>query len=272
MSSQKQSETELQELVGKLSKDGDSNGTGDPAARTEQLVTDTSGTLAPEGCLNIDDGLVKQSLSPLLLLLVGLRTDDAHGKGIMEDLTRFFGADLSPGTVYPALHDLDEDGLQRVAKPQTDGPVGVAEARRGGRHREVVCRRGEDGLAVDLCFEFGERRLEGTRVGRRRLDDEVGVADCRLPVGRPVQTGDRRVVVGRRAVAGVDRLAETALRDVDGVHHRVHLGVLEVHVVAGGSDDLGHVPPQGTGAEYSNVHTTDGVAWAVKRLRRYRWR
>jgi len=111
MSSQKQSETELQELVGKLSKDGDSNGTGDPAARTEQLVTDTSGTLAPEGCLNIDDGLVKQSLSPLLLLLVGLRTDDAHGKGIMEDLTRFFGADLSPGTVYPALHDLDEDGL-----------------------------------------------------------------------------------------------------------------------------------------------------------------
>lgn len=111
MSSQQRSETELQDLVGKLSKGEDGETTDDPAARTEQLVTDTSGTLAPEGCLDIDDGLVKQSLSPLLLLLVGLRTDDAHGKGIMDDLTRFFGADLSPGTVYPALHDLDEDGL-----------------------------------------------------------------------------------------------------------------------------------------------------------------
>jgi DNA-binding PadR family transcriptional regulator len=111
MSSQKQSETELQELIGKLSNGDDSVGAEDPAARTEQLVTDTSSAMSADGTLDIDDGLIKHSLSPLLLMLVGLRTDDAHGKGVMEDLTRFFGAELSPGTVYPALHDLDEDGL-----------------------------------------------------------------------------------------------------------------------------------------------------------------
>jgi DNA-binding PadR family transcriptional regulator len=32
----------------------------------------------------------------------------------MSDLAGLFGADLSPGTVYPALHDLDDDELLRV--------------------------------------------------------------------------------------------------------------------------------------------------------------
>ncbi|MEF8808812.1 PadR family transcriptional regulator, partial [Natronomonas sp.] len=51
------------------------------------------------------------SLPELLMLLVGLRDGDTHGKGVMEDLNRFFGAQLSPGTVYPMLHDLEEEGF-----------------------------------------------------------------------------------------------------------------------------------------------------------------
>jgi DNA-binding PadR family transcriptional regulator len=29
----------------------------------------------------------------------------------MKDINRFFGTRLSPGTVYPTLHELDEEGV-----------------------------------------------------------------------------------------------------------------------------------------------------------------
>jgi DNA-binding PadR family transcriptional regulator len=45
-------------------------------------------------------------------MLVALRDSDTHGKGLMEDLETVFDADLSPGTVYPRLHDLDDDLLR----------------------------------------------------------------------------------------------------------------------------------------------------------------
>jgi DNA-binding PadR family transcriptional regulator len=32
----------------------------------------------------------------------------------MEDLERVFGAELSPGTVYPRLHELEEEGALQV--------------------------------------------------------------------------------------------------------------------------------------------------------------
>ena len=61
--------------------------------------------------LSVDEGLVKQSLPELLAALVELRSSETHGKGVMDDLEEFFGVDLSPGTVYPVLHDLEEEGL-----------------------------------------------------------------------------------------------------------------------------------------------------------------
>ncbi|MFQ3318719.1 MAG: DNA-binding PadR family transcriptional regulator [Natronomonas sp.] len=110
MSSQEGQEPTLASLVTEIRRDGTTE-SDDPAARTEAVVDEASETLFSGDNPNIDDGLIKQSLPELLLLLVGLRETDAHGKGIMEDLNRFFGAQLSPGTVYPALHDLEEAGL-----------------------------------------------------------------------------------------------------------------------------------------------------------------
>ena len=83
----------------------------DPAAETAALVAETAGALYDEKALDIDDGLVKESLPELFMLLVGLRESDTHGKGVMKDINRFFGTRLSPGTVYPALHELDEEGV-----------------------------------------------------------------------------------------------------------------------------------------------------------------
>lgn len=111
MSSQRGSDATLQSLIGELNGIGQSESSEDPAVRTEAVVRDASTELFDDGTPTIDDGLIKESLPELLMLLVGLREGDTHGKGVMEDLNRFFGAQLSPGTVYPMLHDLDEEGL-----------------------------------------------------------------------------------------------------------------------------------------------------------------
>lgn len=86
----------------------------DPAADTAAILTETARSINGTDQLDVDDGLVKQSLDELLVMLIALRTNDAHGKGIMGDVNRFFGTQLSPGTVYPTLHDLEERGLLEV--------------------------------------------------------------------------------------------------------------------------------------------------------------
>ncbi len=110
MSSQEQPDPSLETLVNELTGANPAGDT-DPAARTASVIEETNTTLFGGDAPQIDDGLVKQSLPELLLVLVGLRSNNTHGKGIMEDLNRFFGAQLSPGTVYPTLHDLEADGL-----------------------------------------------------------------------------------------------------------------------------------------------------------------
>ena len=86
----------------------------DPAAPTATLLSETTETVHGGDELHIEDGLIKESLPELLLLLVGFRKNDAHGKGVMNDLNRFFGTQLSPGTVYPTLHELEAEGLLEV--------------------------------------------------------------------------------------------------------------------------------------------------------------
>ncbi|MFC7199452.1 PadR family transcriptional regulator [Halospeciosus flavus] len=71
--------------------------------------------LAREGDqFRFDDGLVKESLDELLVSLVALRAEGTHGKALIEALDSVFDVDLSPGTVYPRLHRLDERGILDV--------------------------------------------------------------------------------------------------------------------------------------------------------------
>jgi PadR family transcriptional regulator, activator of gas vesicle formation len=60
-----------------------------------------------------DEQLLKENLEAVLLVLIAVR-DGAHGKRLMGDLADFFDAQLSPGTVYPRLHDLEADGVLEV--------------------------------------------------------------------------------------------------------------------------------------------------------------
>lgn len=47
---------------------------------------------------------------PSLLLLASLAEGDKHGYAMMEDIERFAGVKLGPGTLYGAITRLEENG------------------------------------------------------------------------------------------------------------------------------------------------------------------
>lgn len=79
-----------------------------------KLAGDVADELSEGRRLDFEEALVKESLDEVLLVLVGLGEEGTHGKGLMSDLETVFGADLSPGVVYPRLHELEEEGLLEV--------------------------------------------------------------------------------------------------------------------------------------------------------------
>jgi DNA-binding PadR family transcriptional regulator len=51
---------------------------------------------------------------PTLLVLASLAEGDKHGYAMMEDIERFAGARLGPGTLYGAITRLEERGWIRA--------------------------------------------------------------------------------------------------------------------------------------------------------------
>ena len=143
-------EDTLQSLVSEMNGAG-STDDAEPAARTETVVAETARTLFDEPTLAVDDGIIKQSLPELVATLVELREGETHGMGVMEDLERFFGADLSPGTVYPVLHDLKDDDVLSVHELVQTKEYSVEDA-------DAACERIEDAMAQHLAFGLVFRR------------------------------------------------------------------------------------------------------------------
>ena len=54
---------------------------------------------------------------PALLILVSLSGGPRHGYGVMEDVERYAGIRLGPGTLYGALERLERDGLVHPLEP-----------------------------------------------------------------------------------------------------------------------------------------------------------
>ena len=85
-----------------------------PERRAKELIDETVYQLFPEQSFRFDDEIVKNSLDELLLVLIALRDEQTHGKELMNDLASVFDSRLSPGTVYPRLHELEEEGMLAV--------------------------------------------------------------------------------------------------------------------------------------------------------------
>jgi DNA-binding PadR family transcriptional regulator len=143
------SEDTLRSLVGELNGVGESDTRTEPTERTEAVVEETADAIFDGRRLAVDEGLVKQSLPELLAALVELRTSETHGKGVMDDLEEFFGVDLSPGTVYPVLHDLEEEGLLSVHELVQTKEYSVEDPEATA---EMLRRAMEQHLALGLIF------------------------------------------------------------------------------------------------------------------------
>ena len=53
---------------------------------------------------------------PTLLILASLAEGDKHGYAMMEDIARFAGVSLGPGTLYGAITRLEERGWIRPVR------------------------------------------------------------------------------------------------------------------------------------------------------------
>ena len=53
---------------------------------------------------------------PSLLILASLADGDKHGYAMMEDIERFAGVRLGPGTLYGAITRMDEQGWIRAVQ------------------------------------------------------------------------------------------------------------------------------------------------------------
>lgn len=92
-----------------ISKDGE---TTDETAvqRTVDEIGQNLFGVPPEQ-LELEDKYVKDSLQELLLALILISEEDTHGKGLMQKLSNSLNTSVSPGTMYPELHRLHEEGV-----------------------------------------------------------------------------------------------------------------------------------------------------------------
>jgi DNA-binding transcriptional ArsR family regulator len=85
---------------------------------TDDAVTTMEGWLDEEYLHTISEKNVIAELDDILLLLIAVR-DGACGKELLQDLRRVFGANLSPGTVYPHLTGLEDEGMLAFTELKT---------------------------------------------------------------------------------------------------------------------------------------------------------
>ena len=117
---------------------------------SEEIVADVREQLSGEQAFRFDEDLIKESLDDLLLVLIALKDGGAHGKGLMGDLANHFDAHLSPGTVYPRLHDLEEKGLLEVHELVKTKKYSIADTERARRRIEQTLQHH---IAIGSVFQ-----------------------------------------------------------------------------------------------------------------------
>jgi DNA-binding PadR family transcriptional regulator len=89
---------------------------------------------------------------PTILVLASLAEGDKHGYAMMEDIQRFAGVRLGPGTLYGAITRLEERGwIRAVQSRDRRRPYSITAA--GRRHLE------EEIASLGQILKTATRRL-----------------------------------------------------------------------------------------------------------------
>jgi len=90
---------------------------------------------------------------PTLLVLASLAEGDKHGYAMMEDIERFAGTRLGPGTLYGAITRLEERGwIRPVPSEDRRQPYAITPAGRTLLEEQVG--------ALDAIVKTAQRRLK----------------------------------------------------------------------------------------------------------------
>lgn len=90
---------------------------------------------------------------PTLLVLASLAEGEKHGYAMMEDIERFAGARLGPGTLYGAITRLEQRGwIRPVASEDRRQPYAITAT--GKRYLE------EQVATLDVVVKTALRRLK----------------------------------------------------------------------------------------------------------------
>jgi len=90
---------------------------------------------------------------PTLLVLASLADGDKHGYAMMEDIQRFAGVRLGPGTLYGAITRLEQQGWIRPLKAAQDRRQPYRLSTEGRRYLE------EQLSELNQIVRTGRRRL-----------------------------------------------------------------------------------------------------------------
>ena len=150
----------LQELKNFDQIDADLNGNNNAQSwatdqdRPREVLSVVMNMLFPDTDFRFDEDLVKQNLDETLLMLITLRESGTHGKGLMDDLARLFDAHLSPGTVYPQLHELEDGGLLQMQEKVRTKEYHIGDDRKvRARLEQSMCQHLALGYAIYLSLE-----------------------------------------------------------------------------------------------------------------------
>ena len=90
---------------------------------------------------------------PALFVLASLVEGEKHGYAMMEDIERFAGVRLGPGTLYGAITRLEQRGwIRPVESPDRRRPYAITAL--GRRHVE------EQVAKLDQVLKTAQRRLK----------------------------------------------------------------------------------------------------------------
>ena len=90
---------------------------------------------------------------PTILILASLADGDKHGYAMLEDIQRFAGVRLGPGTLYGAITRLEQRGWIRAVRWADDRRQPYALTAEGRRHLQAQLSE------LDQVVKTGLRRL-----------------------------------------------------------------------------------------------------------------
>lgn len=138
--------------LARLRSEIDGSGASDedgPAQVADEQLAAAIDTAYPDTDIWFEEAFVKRNLEEILLALVAGRSVEANGSRLQGDLERLFGADLSPGTVYPELYDIEESGLLERQELVRTKEYSVADRE---SVREALAAEMEQQLALGLFY------------------------------------------------------------------------------------------------------------------------